>query len=564
MKFPQWTQLAPLFAFLFLNYLSAQTAVNGTRVFVGGVEEGLASYTRPQTGSGAPAPAACNNAKAISSSTSATPIVVTSASHGFVNGQVITVYGHLVNTNADGTWMAGSVTANNFALCGYWDGATCQNPAVGNGVGVGTGFASSQVGRIYMRTDAVSAAQSIYVCTDTSGGSPGWTLQAPANSYASVLSYGASVAGAASNGAFQSALNDCGTKFNLLHIPSGIGLSSTGPLGATYNIAGSPLVWGQGVCRVVVERGAGLNQALPPSDNEHTIVYDDLAPFNPFTTGSGSSCYTDNSSKGICIGYDPVGGLSGIFAPPAVKATTSTEIYAQDAQQGALNASGGKLIIGSGRPTGSANGSILFQLAPSGPSGTTYNTRVNEWQMFGNVFSCVTDLACQFGTPSFRPNIDVNNTVIEGLITDKGSACYLTANLAATNSATPVNVCAGWPISANKSYSLHCMLTVTYVTSATVGLQLSGPGSPAHWSMTYIGNTGAAAALESKNSQGATSYAPLTTGAPGNVTEVIAFDAGVTNGTTASGTNLTLQTIGNGTNNYNILKDSYCHLQQLN
>lgn len=152
--------------------LAAQTQINGSRTILGNFDSAAAASSRLVTGNGAPPSAKCNTAKAIASSTNATPIVVTSSAHGFSNGDVVTVYGHATDTAANGTWVAGSVTANTFALCSYWDGSTCQNPAVGNGVGGATGYSSAHVGRLYFRNDAV-AGQNIYMCTD-SAGSPAW------------------------------------------------------------------------------------------------------------------------------------------------------------------------------------------------------------------------------------------------------------------------------------------------------------------------------------------------------------------------------------------------------
>lgn len=71
---------------------------------------------------------------AISSSTNATPIVVTSAAHGITTGtlEVVTIAGHTTNTNANGTWLAyaGSTTA--LTLIG----------SVGNGIGGAAGNVS--------------------------------------------------------------------------------------------------------------------------------------------------------------------------------------------------------------------------------------------------------------------------------------------------------------------------------------------------------------------------------------------------------------------------------------
>lgn len=66
---------------------------------------------------------------AIVSSTNATPIVLTVTSHGYSNGDTITVAGHTTNTAANGTWIIAGVTTNTFNLVN----------SVGNGVGGATG-----------------------------------------------------------------------------------------------------------------------------------------------------------------------------------------------------------------------------------------------------------------------------------------------------------------------------------------------------------------------------------------------------------------------------------------
>ena len=65
----------------------------------------------------------------ISSSTNATPIVLTTAAHSFVVGQRVRVSGHLVNTNANGDRYIQAVTGTTITLTG----------TVGNGIGAATG-----------------------------------------------------------------------------------------------------------------------------------------------------------------------------------------------------------------------------------------------------------------------------------------------------------------------------------------------------------------------------------------------------------------------------------------
>lgn len=69
------------------------------------------------------------NTISISSSTNATPIEITTASHGLVTGDTVIITGHTTNTNANGTWEITYVSATKFTL----DGST------GNGVGGATG-----------------------------------------------------------------------------------------------------------------------------------------------------------------------------------------------------------------------------------------------------------------------------------------------------------------------------------------------------------------------------------------------------------------------------------------
>lgn len=67
---------------------------------------------------------------AISSSTNASPIVITTgAAHGYSTGNVVEILNHAVNTNANGSWTATVVTSTTFSI-----------PVVGNGVGAATGY----------------------------------------------------------------------------------------------------------------------------------------------------------------------------------------------------------------------------------------------------------------------------------------------------------------------------------------------------------------------------------------------------------------------------------------
>jgi hypothetical protein len=66
----------------------------------------------------------------ITSSTNANPIVITTATHGYSSGDVVEILGHLVNTNANGTWTVTVLSTTTFSI-----------PQPGNGIGGATGTA---------------------------------------------------------------------------------------------------------------------------------------------------------------------------------------------------------------------------------------------------------------------------------------------------------------------------------------------------------------------------------------------------------------------------------------
>jgi hypothetical protein len=71
----------------------------------------------------------------IASSTGANPVVVTTtAAHGYVNGDVVEIIGHLVNTQANGVWSVTNLTSTTFSI-----------PTDGNGTGTATGMAMKEI-----------------------------------------------------------------------------------------------------------------------------------------------------------------------------------------------------------------------------------------------------------------------------------------------------------------------------------------------------------------------------------------------------------------------------------
>lgn len=73
--------------------------------------------------------------KAITSSTDATPIVVTATSHGFATNDLVMIFGHTTNVAANGVYRVVRVDANSFQLKDKDSGASIAGSAGGAGSG---------------------------------------------------------------------------------------------------------------------------------------------------------------------------------------------------------------------------------------------------------------------------------------------------------------------------------------------------------------------------------------------------------------------------------------------
>jgi hypothetical protein len=85
---------------------------------------------------------------AISASTDATPIVLTTAAHGIPTGtfEVVSIVGHTTNTNANGTWLAYAGTTTSLTLVG----------SSGNSAGAGSSGNVSRVKLTYTFVDTIT------------------------------------------------------------------------------------------------------------------------------------------------------------------------------------------------------------------------------------------------------------------------------------------------------------------------------------------------------------------------------------------------------------------------
>lgn len=146
------------------------------------------------------------------------------------------------------------------------------------------------------------------------------------------------------------------------------------------------------------------------------------------------------------------------------------------------------------------------------------------------------------------------------------TAGFTTTAMSAQTTATCTNITnMTWTISANKDYILGCRIPRTLATTATLQYCLGGPGTPTSYSLDIQGANGTAGAWSDINLLASTTYGTKTTAsvaaADTAIDNIYAF---IQNGSTGSGTALTLQTAANGTNSITVLANASCTLTQVN
>ena len=162
-------------------------------------------------------------------------------------------------------------------------------------------------------------------------------------------------------------------------------------------------------------------------------------------------------------------------------------------------------------------------------------------------------------------NKTLSSPIVTGVMDDQ-TIGYVTSNMGAQSSATCTNITGmTWNIAASKNYILRCQIKRTLAASATMQYCLGGPGSSTSYNITVRGLNGASSAYNQVDTAGTTSWQVKTTASSANAnTAMDEVVANIQNGSTASGTALTLQTAANGTNNITVLADSACELKQVN
>jgi len=94
---------------------------------------------------------------AITSSTDATPIVITATSHGLATGDLVQIYGHTTNVAANGIYKVTKVNANSYSIQNFNTGANIA----GSGAGAGSGGVMVKAPKILLTTDWANVELSV-------------------------------------------------------------------------------------------------------------------------------------------------------------------------------------------------------------------------------------------------------------------------------------------------------------------------------------------------------------------------------------------------------------------
>jgi len=101
---------------------------------------------------------------AVTSSTDATPIVVTATSHGLATGDMVVIFGHTTNVAANGIFKVVKVNANSFQLTDRHSGAN----VAGSGAGAGASGVMAALPKILLTSDFRSASFSLHTAGSAS------------------------------------------------------------------------------------------------------------------------------------------------------------------------------------------------------------------------------------------------------------------------------------------------------------------------------------------------------------------------------------------------------------
>ena len=183
----------------------------------------------------------------------------------------------------------------------------------------------------------------------------------------------------------------------------------------------------------------------------------------------------------------------------------------------------------------------------------------------GNLLAGSSSITDNGTTVSTAEPIVVGTAAGSAGITDK-SAGFLAAAMGAQTTLTCTTITGmNWNIAASKNYVLECKIPVTLAASATLQFCLNGPGTATSYTLEDDGALGAAGVWAQFNTFIQTAWQTKTGASSAVATDsIVHVWAGIQNGSTASGTQLALQTAANGTNAITVGANATCSLTQTN
>jgi len=183
----------------------------------------------------------------------------------------------------------------------------------------------------------------------------------------------------------------------------------------------------------------------------------------------------------------------------------------------------------------------------------------------GNTLTVGSSITDNGTTVSTAEPIVVGTAAGSAGITDK-SAGFLAAAMGAQTTATCTTITGmNWNIAASKNYVLECKIPVTLAATATLQFCLNGPGTATSYTLEDDGGLGAASVWAQFSTFIQTAWQTKTGASSAVATDsIVHVWAGIQNGSTASGTQLALQTAANGTNAITVGANATCSLTQTN
>ena len=336
-------------------------------------------------------------------------------------------------------------------------------------------------------------------------------------------------------------------------------LNSTGGLSAKGTVAGSNFLasgsgagtsdWVQGSALSACTQGIGTVLTQPQPCIQTTSFFLQAASSIPSSFGWTAPSMTNSAAGPVIAG--PNNGATPPASPLSIGFLTDTTVNSTNQPTVAT-------------VTGSLNAGHLASI--TNPSGSNYDFVDSgiATSSVGLLGSAQTFTAAQ--TFSATPTSLTASGQVKAAGYVDTSIGFLASNMTAQTTTTPTPITnMAWAIAASKNYRLDCEIVLAQAASATVSFELIGPGSPSSFNLFMEGPLGSGGVYKEIGVTAQTGWAnPTGPDVSTTATIGIHVKAQIQNGTTASGTNLQLETIANGTNGITVLAGSLCVLTQAN